>query len=874
MHAATRSLPLALLFLASLNSVAVAGPVKLPDGSEVKHVDFERHVMGLLGRMGCNAGSCHGSFQGKGGLYLSLFGYSPEKDHLAFTRDGMGRRVSLNNPDQSLLLLKATGQVSHGGGKRFDKDSWQYQIFREWIAQGAKWTSGSGQVRTIAVDPPEEHLKPGQSKPVRVTAEYADGSRVDITAFCDFRVNDDFVAEVNSLGVVKALRPGDTGVVISYRGNILTVRALVPAPIAKGFVYPKQPEHNFIDREVVAKLRKLNIVQSDLCSDGEFLRRVTIDTIGQLPSPDEVRAFLADKDANKRAKKIDELLEHPLHAALWATKFSDITGNNIDIMEQPQQLRPKKSKMWHDWFRKRIAENMPYDQIVHGVLCATSRDGQDPDKWAEAAVEIEKEAQTGFDSKYAQRASLDLFWRRGNNLNGFPLEQMGEHTAAAFLGVRLECAQCHKHPFDRWTQTDYRAYANIFSQVKFGASQEAQSTINKSNAKLREGLMAALAVVEKENAQRLKEAEEKINKENAERLKKAEDANEEADERKRKAAIEKVEKENAERKKAALATVERENVRRRQQAQNQFQNRQLTQLREIFTDNRQLRRLADPASNGTLAARALGGPEIALEGDARQTLFKWLTQPDNPFFARAFVNRVWAHYFGIGIVEPADNFSVANPPSNPALLDALAREFIESRFDIRHIERTVLNSRTYQLSSVPNSTNSQDRTNFSRAFLRRMMAEQVVDVLNSALGVTENWGQDVPPGVKAVEVAPNRLQNPNLGYVFRIFGRPPRTTSCDCERASEPALPQTLFLMTDPTLQNKIQTGRLQKLVREGKRAGDIIDELFLATLTRFPSAAEKEAALEHVKGRRDPGTGMVDVVWALINTREFVLNH
>jgi flagellar biosynthesis GTPase FlhF len=875
MHAATltRSGWLAVLLLAA--APLRAESIQLPNGSELRQVDFERHVAGLLGRMGCNTGACHGSFQGKGGLYLSLFGYSPEKDYLSFTREGMGRRTNVLHPDQSLLLLKATGQVSHGGGKRFEKHSWQYQVIREWIAQGARWQPGKGTVKSVEVTPGEHRFaKSEQTQPLKVMVDFADGTREDMTAFTDFRVNDDYVADVSAGGVVRGIRPGDTTVVATYRGNVVTSRAMIPAQVGAEFVYPRLPEHNFIDTLVLAKLRKLNIVPSDTSSDSEFLRRVYIDTIGSLPSPEDVRAFLADRNSNKREQKIDELLRHPLHAALWATKFSDITGNNVDVMEQPQQLRPKRSKMWHDWLRKRFAENMPYDQIVHGVLCATSRDGRPPEDWAKQAVAIDKAAENGFESEYANRTSLDLFWRRGNNINGFPLELMAEHTAAAFMGVRLECAQCHKHPFDRWTQTDYRAYANVFSQVKFGASPESQSVISQANAQFRQGLNEALAAVEKENAQRRKTAEETIEKENEQRREKVEATVKDESEEKQKAALAKVDKENADRKTVALANVDRENQLRRQQTQNRFAQRQQTQLREIYVDSRQLRRLADPTTNGALAARALGGPEIPLQGDAREVLFNWLVQPDNPFFARSFVNRVWAHYFGIGLVEPADNFSVANPPSNPALLDALAREFTEHQFDIRHIEKIVLMSRTYQVSAIPNSTNVHDRNNFARSYLRRMLAEVMVDVLNSALGVSENFGPDVPAGIKAVEVAPNRVQNPNLMYIFRIFGRPPRTASCDCERAAEPALPQTLFLMTDQNLLGKLQRGRLEKLIRDRKSDAEIVDEMFMATLCRPPNQNEREAALDHIKSKSDRNAGLVNVVWALINTREFVLNH
>jgi hypothetical protein len=787
--------PLAVVAVLLIPALLQAGePIKVPNGSQIEQVDFERHVMGLLGRSGCNAGACHGSFQGKGGLYLSLFGYSPEKDHLAFTREGMGRRINPVNPDQSLLLLKASGQVPHGGGKRFDKDSWQYQVFRAWIAEGAKRTPGSGTVAKIEITP-SQHLfkKPGEQHPLKVMAEFQDGTKADITAFTDFRVNDDYIAEVTSGGLVKGLRPGDTAVVASYRGNVLAARALVPSEVGKGIAYPKLPQVNYIDREVFAKLKLLNIVPSDLSSDSEFLRRVYIDTIGCLPTPEQTRAFLASKDPEKRAKQIDELLAHPLHAALWATKFSDITGNNVDTMEQPVNVRPKRSKMWHDWFRKRVAENMPYDQIVKGVLCATSRDGADVDDWVKDAVALDEAAAKGFDSQYAERKSLDLFWRR----NQFTLEQMGEHTAAAFMGIRLECAQCHKHPFDRWTQADYRAYANIFSQVTFGSSPEAAAAIRKVND---------------------------------------------------------------ERRKAAEGK----------------QNRQVVQLREVFSAARQNRTLNDPDTNRTLPPRTLGGPEVDFKGDAREDLFDWLLKPENPYFARSFANRVWGHYLGVGIVDPVDNFSVANPPSNPKLLDALAEDFIKTGYDIRQLERTILNSRTYQLSAIPNSTNAQDRNNFARSYIRRMMAEVVVDVLNSALGVSEDFGRspDVPPNCKAIEVPTNRVQNGQLAYIFRIFGRPPRSSTCDCERAAEPALPQTLFLMTDDTLIGKMQRGRLSTLLKEKQDDVEVIEELFLATLVRLPTGSEKQTALEHLDAKKDRRAALTDVLWALINTQEFVLNH
>ncbi len=582
---------------------------------------------------------------------------------------------------------------------------------------------------------------------------------------------------------------------MSYRGNVLPVRVLVPMGLPAGFKYPDVPAVGYIDKEVFSRLRLLNMVPSDLSSDAEFLRRVTIDTIGQLPSPDEVRAFLADDSPDKRAKKIDQLLEHPLHAALWATKLCDITGNDTLSLEQPVALRAKRSQMWHDWFRKRIAENVPYDQIVHGVLCASSREGKTPEEWIEQVKLIDQTIEKGFDTNnYAQRATLDLYWRRQQAV---AIEQWGERTAAAFMGIRIECAQCHKHPFDRWSQADYRAYANIFGQVAFGQSPTAKPVIDEENK-----------------------------------------------------------------------------VRKAQAKNNNNQN----VVREVFVLPTPTKSLPHPDTNAALPPKALGGPVLPpVKGeDLRETLFKWLSAPENPFFAKSFVNRVWGHYLGVGIVHPVDDFSLANPPTNEKLLDALAKDFTEHGYDLRQIERVILNSRTYQLGARANDTNKLDKNNYARGYIRPMMAEAVVDVLNSALGTVEKFGPDIKAGSKAVEVGASQLQNPALAYAFRIFGRPPRTSACDCERAMEPALPQRLFLMTDATMLAKFNEpqGRLQTLLNSKQSDEVILNELFLATLTRQPNERERKAFAAYVQTVPNRRTAFSDTLWALINTREFILNH
>jgi hypothetical protein len=791
-----------------------------------KAVDFERHVMGLLSKAGCNSGSCHGSFQGRNGFRLSLFGFDPDRDFNALTRDNLGRRVNLANPHDSLILQKATGRVAHDGGVRFGRDSWQYQTLRTWIADGAKWSAGSGKIEALTLTPGDFlKLTPGQTANVAVTATFADGSNEDVTTYCDFKITDDAVATVSPLGVVTANKPGDAGLTVLYRGAVRGIRVLVPAPTKEGVNYAAVPEVNYVDREVFAKLKLLNMVPSDVCADLEFLRRVTIDTIGLLPTPDEARAFAASTDPEKRAKKVDELLAHPLHAALWATKMSDVTGNNTDGLENPNPLKFKRSQQWHDWLRARFAANVPYDAIVRDILTATSRDGLSPEEFVGRVKKFDAELDAGAKTSYAEKPTLDLFWRRQQQV---PVEQWGEKVAAAFLGVRLECAQCHKHPTDRWTQEEYWGFANLFSQVVFpGPNQFSSPEVKK--------------------------------------------------------------------------LVDAENEARKQKSNTPANNNNLNVVREMFLAPRvNLRPI--PGSNRVIQPKALGGPEMKLSPgeDVRVKLAGWLTSPENPYFARSFANRVWAHYFGIGVVHPVDDFSQANPPTNPRLLIALADDFAKSGFDVRKLERTILLSRTYQLSAMPNDTNRFDKNNFAHSYVRPLMAEQVVDVLNSALGVEELFpaaqqpaaqqrGQPAaktatafPHGTKMTEVGATLvggntgLNAGNLGYILRIFGRPPRTTACDCERAAEPALPQTLFKMTDPALMGKINAadGRAMTVAKKKLTDDEVIEELFLATLTRIPTAKEKSDSLDHLKGAKNRTVAIQELTWALINTREFILNH
>ena len=786
-----RALPLALAggFLATL----AVGPSPAA-GGDPGPVDFDRHVAPLLGKLGCNAGACHGSFQGRGGLSLSLFGHDPARDYRALARDAQGRRVAPLDPDRSLVLLKGSGQVPHEGGRRFAPGSWEYQVIRSWIARGAPRDPAAPAALSIEVRPREVALgRPGDSAPASVFARFADGSDADVTPFCDLRAGDDAVAEVLPGGGVRGLRPGSSSLVASYRGLLAAATVLVPT--GRSVAIPDDPASGLIDREVDARLRALGIAPASPADDAALLRRISLDVVGGLPTPDEVRAFLADPSPEKRTRKVDDLLARPIHAALWATRYLDITGSDVDAMEPPAELRGRRAAMWHAWFRRRFAENRPYDEIARGLLCATSHDGKGVDAWLDE--ETARTIAPGDDgaSSYASKPGLDLFWRRYAKDSYFPIEQMAERTATALMGVRLECAQCHKHPFDRWTQSDYRSYANAFAKVRFGFTPE--------------GLMA---------------------------------------------------------------TTRRFDERRKADPEGKLPP--MPRLREVYAADKPWRRLDDPVTGVPLPPKALGGPDLPESGDPRDALFAWLVRPDNPYFAPSFVNRAWAAYFGVGLVDPVDGLSVANPPSNARLIDALAADFVAHGFDIRRLERLILTSRAYQRSAGSAGEPDGGERSMARAAPRPLMAEVLVDALADALGVPGAFGADAPKGARAIEVASNRVVSPDLARAFRVFGRPERASVCDCERPRQPALPQTFFLMTDASLLGKIREGRLKALLGSGRPDPEVVEELFLATLSRPPTADESDAALGHVRARPDRAGAFGDVLWALINTREFVLNH
>jgi hypothetical protein len=826
-----------------------AVPTQLPDGRTLEKVDFERHVHAILNRQGCNAGVCHGSERRRGVLSLSLFAGSPGRDFAELTRSSRGRYLNFAAPEQSLLLLKPTRQLSHEGGERIVKGSWEYQVLRQWIAEGAKWAPGAGEVTRLDVTPKERIFTgPGESQEIKVVATFADGSLEDVSCFSDFRIpqEDEAAAVVSRKGVARALQPGVAWVMVFYRGHVRPVRLVVAGP--KIDDYPQLPEVNFIDREVLRQLRPFNIVPSGLSSDEMFLRRVYIDLIGSLPAPQAVRNFVADKDPDKRVKKIDELLAHPRHASLWASKLSDITGNAGHGMNAFGEHRERWSQLWHDWLRKRLADNMPYDQIVKGVLCADSREGDEPAEWLAKAKAREQAIRKGQATDYVKRQTLDLFWWSGWGGGPEYLHDMAERTASAFLGLRLDCARCHNHPLGGLTQADVRGYANLFGRVRVGRSPQTKQLAA-------EDLAHRKRVYDAERAAILGDHE-----------------------RRREALPWLLSPQPPKQFPAALTDLERARDADLRTLNRTFDAAAAGKaLDEVWLSAESRPVLTDPETGADLPARFLGGEKLESSGDPRAALFRRLTARDHPYFARNVVNLVWTHYFGLGLMEPTGTISDADFSHHPRLLDALAKDFIDHGFDFRRLERTILLSRTYQLSSEPNETNKHDRVLFARAYPHRPSGRVLGDMIADVLDTPLDFGAGLPKGTRAIEVTavplnfdvepPAAQAQQRAEELVRIFGRSETVSRCE-----------------SPWTRGYLGTGgyhHMAELVDKSQRASafaidrrsdaELVDELFLIALSHVPPENYRKTAIAHLEGTRPRRQAISDILWALINTKEFV---
>lgn len=778
---------------------------------------LQRHVLPLMGRLGCNGRACHGSFQGQGGFRLSLFGYDFQADHQALTA-GDRPRIDRKSPKDSLALLKPTRQVAHKGGKLMSVGGWEHRLLLRWIAAGAPPAKDEDpDFVSLDVTPREIVFgKAGAKVQLRVVANWADGVREDVTPLCRFRTNDESVATVDESGQVTSVGKGGTDIIAFYDNGVAPVPVVLPVSDRVGADYPAVPTPTKIDELVVARLRKLGIVPSAPCTDAEFLRRVSLDLTGTLPEPAEVTAFLADQTADKRARKVDELLARPAYAAWWATRLSDWTGNSeaTGPLGGERLLNREKSRQWYEWMHRRIADNMPYDKIVEGIVLAVSRrPGQTYEDYCkEVSSYFKKEAPGDF----AARDTMPQFWMR-KTVGG--TEGKALAFAHAFLGVSLQCAQCHKHPYDQWTKQDFDQFAAFFSGV----------SVRRGNKVEVEAMKKAVGLTGDEDSGAYARTFVKL-----------------------------------------------------LEAGNVLPFAELTVPPPSKAPPRPKVVPKVAPKNGVptrrvITPKLLGGDEVvtAEYGDPRRPVLDWMRQPDNPYFARAFVNRVWANYFNVGLIEPTDDLNLANPPSNPALLDDLARRFVASGYDMKWLHRQITTSATYQASWRPNETNKHDERNFSRSVVRRLPAEVLFDVLGQATAndAARRAFHDDPVRTRAIGFASGFSGKRPEGYAVALFGKPARVLNCDCERSPEPSLLQTVYLRNDAEVLALLDRPQgWLKQVRKDQGTEELIRQAYLRVLSRLPDERETGIARKHLEA--DAAGGLRDLVWALVNTKEFQVNR
>jgi hypothetical protein len=931
------------------------------DSAKAESPSFRRHVIPLMSRAGCSGRECHGAFSGQGGFQLSLFGYDFEKDHLEIIKDEEdGPRIDLAHPAKSLVLTKPSldDGEKHKGKKIFEKGSWEYNLILRWIADGAKIdVKETGEFDRLEVLPRElQFKKVGDKVQLKVFAHWKDGTVEDVTQITRFRTNDESVADVSPAGLVTCKEKGDTHVVAFYDNGVHPVPAMLP--IGNPGSYPQVKARTKVDELVLEKLKKTGIVPSPVCDDDDFLRRASLDVTGTLPTPAEIETFLADTRPDKRARKIEELLERPGYAAWWATKLSDFTGNNPRQIRNVLQgggrnLNTEVSRQWYEWLRKRVADNVPYNQIAAGIALATSRTSPEQ-SYEEMAREMSSYFRKENPADFAARPNMPWFWARNNVQKS---EEKALAFAHTFLGVRIECAQCHKHPFDQWTKNDFEQFQAFFAPIGYGENREKDAAGKMTARTLRAEIdgkikeMAAAAMMEGATPKPESPA---------------------ATETPKAPTVAPVpEKTPEERRKEAqmLAKLRQEQQKRAQgETDRRLAAGEPVPWSELFSDLKRTAARADAkrrdlkGGSRVITPKLLGGQEVSLGSfaDPRQPLMEWMQGKENPYFAKAFVNRVWAGYFHRGLVEPADDLNLANPPTIGPLFDYLAEGFVQRGYDMKWLHREILNSDTYQRSWQPNETNKLDEKNFSRAVIRRMPAELVYDSLKMA---TAN-STDLPKFPFAIQersigpvgnfAAQGGGGRQSEGYALAIFGKPARETNCDCERVTDPTLLQTLFTRNDQTVLAMLDAGngwipelRKAASLRQGENSAEairaklqrarekaasiktpqkpaadasaealaeyeresrkfsagqaelnariaemekalaaasvpppkfdvdaIIREVFLRTVSRPPTASEEQQAREDIRAAASPVEGIRDLLWALLNTREFLVNR
>jgi len=917
---------------------------------------FRRHVVPMMSRLGCSGRECHGSFQGRGGFQLSLFGYDFEKDHeqmsLAENGDEGEVRVNLKDPSSSLLLRKGAALMGHKGKERFAKDSWEYNLLLKWITAGAKIdVAETGEFDRLEVFPKEiVFRKPGDVVQLRVMAHWKDGTVEDVTEITRFRSNDEAVAAVTEAGRVSSSGKGDSHVVAFYDNGVVPVPVMLP--VSKPAAYPKiVAAKNRVDELVNAKLRKVGIIPSPLCSDAEFLRRASLDVTGTLPTPQEVEAFLSEKATDKRDRKIDELLGRPGYAAWWTTKLCDFTGNNPLVLRGnglaanvgQVNFGPQLSRQWFDWVYSRVEQNRPYDELAAGIILGAMRSRPDQ-PYGEYVEEMSSYFRTdGVD--FGKRETMPWFWARQNVQKAEDKALAFAHT---FLGVRIECAQCHKHPFDQWTKQDFAQFQAFFTNISFkqgegktDKSVKAMMSMSPGDVKAQvpaqaeAGELSFAGLREKIRGEAASKVDAQYREKDIKRAQEIRDAKFKELQQKLDTSIGGPEEESA-----ALAleldTLEEapleppamtnaEKTRRSADLKVAYQRAEEGIVRDRIAKGEPLAwadlsaqapkppKPAKPAkpeavkaavqgSSRVITPKLLGGEAVMLETfeDVRKPLMEWLRAPENPYFAKAWVNRVWSSYFGRGLVEPADDLNLANAPSNADLFNYLAGTFAGNGFDMKWLHREILRSNAYQRSWQTNPTNKVDEKNFARAMVRRLPAEVVYDAIMMATDTRERLqeyqtdvsSRAIGAGGTTSYTSKKAAKTPNT-YALNIFGKPARQTNCDCERVMDPTLLQTIFTRNDPSLLSRIDDKRGTAWIEDafGIKPGErrqpseikesakatvdaVVREIFLRTLSRPPSHSELSNACADVLGHESPVTGARELLWTMVNTREFLVNH
>lgn len=697
-------------------------------------VSFPSRVVPIFTKLGCNGGGCHGKAAGQNGFKLSLLGFEPSEDFEHLVHESRGRRITPAIPDQSLLLRKAINISPHGGGMRMHHDSYEYRLLRRWIAQGMPYGDAEAPVvESIEIVPSERRLMANASQQLAVIARYSDDSREDVTRAVLYESNDPAMAEVSEAGRLQLSDLiGDVAVMARYQGQVAVFRAIVPLSVDRLPTAPLEPR-NAVDTFVFKKLESLGVPASSSCDAATFLRRVTLDVTGRLPTLDEVAAFENDDPHSRRDAAIERILDSADYAEFFASKWNTILRNR-----QAAGATQFANYAFHDWIRESIASNKPYDQFVSQIVAASGTVASHPPV---------------------------AWYTQVSNITG-----RMEDAAQLFLGQRLQCARCHHHPYEKWSQTDYAEMAAFFSTVS--KKNEAESGEPSFIARF------------------------------------------------------------------GGATY------------------------------------AQPKTGAALTPSGLDSNQISNSPseDVRVAFAEWMIQPDNPFFARALVNRYWKHFMGRGLVEPEDDMRVTNPPTNPELLDALAREFVDSGYDLKALIRMLVQSRTYQVDSSAVDDNLQDQRNYSRFYPKRLQAEVLLDSIDRVTGTATQFA-GMPVGARAVTL-------PNAGfssYFLKVFGRSPSTTACECESTQEPNLAQNLHLLNSTEIQTKLSadTGRAAKLAADTERADDNkVGELYRVAFGRAPSDKELKATLSYLAGKSNRREAYEDVVWSLINSKEFLFNH